>query len=233
MVNKIFYSQIDREQVSIKNLKERTKIFLSTNNKLIELNRNLFKNFFKKMNMKNLVKFFFELAQLRFIKHVGWNLIGITSKESVAEHSLRAAQIAYVLALLENYENPEEIAMLVLFHDLHECRSGDIHKVANRYVDKERIALEQTKNLGKIGNKIFEIWKKAHSREKAAIIAKDADLLEQAITAKEYLEQGFKYAQDWINNVEKSLVTDSAKRLLKVVKKINPNEWWQELKKIK
>jgi len=63
-------------------------------------------------------------------------------------------------------------------------------------------------------------------------IAKNADLLEQGLTAKELLERGYKYAQDWINNIGKRLRTKSAKKIWEELKKIDSNSWWQGLKKV-
>jgi len=187
------------------------------------------------MDEKNILNFIFELGQLRRLKHSGWQLIKVDSPESVADHSLRAAQIGFILAKLENYENPLEVCGILLFHDIIECRVGDIHKVANRYVsvDKEQVLKDQLENLGSIGKEIFEMLKQLKVKNtKAGIIAKDADYLEQAVTAKELIEKGYAYAQDWINNVEKALKTSSAKKLLKLLKKAGSNDWWQGLKKI-
>ena len=64
------------------------------------------------------------------------------------------------------------------------------------------------------------------------IIAKDADLLEQALTAKELVEICYKYAQDWINNVGKRIKTKSAKKIWDELKKTDSNSWWQGLKKV-
>lgn len=52
----------------------------------------------KTISLKKIITFIFELVQLRRIKHEGWRLVGIDNPESVAEHSLRAAQIGYILA---------------------------------------------------------------------------------------------------------------------------------------
>jgi putative hydrolase of HD superfamily len=184
---------------------------------------------------KKLLNFFFELGQLRRIKHEGWRTIGIANPESVADHSLRAAQIGYFLAKLENYKKPEEIVTILVFHDVGECRIGDIHKIANRYikVDEKRAVQDQIKDLGQLGKEIFKFWETAEfQKNTAGKIAKDADLLEQAVTAKEYIEKGYKFAQDWINNIAKKITTRSAKNLLKDLQKSNSNDWWQGIKKI-
>ena len=53
------------------------------------------------MENKDILKFLFELGQLKKVEHEGWRLAGVENPETVTDHSLRAAQIAYVLARLE------------------------------------------------------------------------------------------------------------------------------------
>ncbi len=187
------------------------------------------------MDTKNIAKFVFELGQLRRVSHEGWKLLGIRHPDTVAEHSLRAAQIGYILASLEGYAKPEEVCSMLVFHDMAEARVGDLHKVASRYAsaDETRAAQEQTAPLEEIGTSIFNLWNQVEEKSTpAGIIAKDADYLETALTGQEYLEQGHAYAQDWIDNVAKALKTESAKKLLAEIQKTNSNEWWQGLKKL-
>ena len=55
---------------------------------------------------------------------------------------MRAAQIAFVLAKLEGYENPFEICTLTVFHELEECRIGDLHKVAKDWIERAKKELK-------------------------------------------------------------------------------------------
>lgn len=179
--------------------------------------------------------FIFELGQLRRVKHEGWRLAGVEYPESVAEHSLRAAQIAYILANLEGHPNPFEICTMLVFHDIAEARLGDIHKVANRYIEaQERKALvDQLTPLGEMGLSILSLWDQVESASTdAGCIARDADKLEQAVTAREYLEQGHPAAQEWINNVKLLLCTESAKNLLSELEHCNSTDWWKGLKEL-
>ena len=185
------------------------------------------------MNDKAVLDFFFELVHLRRIKHEGWRYAGINEPESVAEHSLRAAQIAYVLACLENYPNPQEVCTMAVFHDIGETRVGDIQRVASRYVqaDEERAVAEEVSALGDAGQEILRLWKQTEDRSSVAgQLAKDADLLEQAVSAREFLEMGYKAAQDWIDVISKALQTESARRLLSQLAQARPDKWWRELK---
>lgn len=183
---------------------------------------------------KDLCRFICELGHLKRIKHEGWRLFGVKDPESVAEHSLRAAQIGYILAKLEGYEKPEEICTILVFHDMAECRIGDLHRVAKRYLDadEKKVVMDQVKELGDLGDDILRIWQRIEAKDDAGILAKDADLLEMAFTAKEYMEEGFEQAKDWIEKISKKLNTESAKKLIEELKRQRCLEWWQGLKKV-
>lgn len=190
------------------------------------------------MNIKNIVNFIFEINQLKRQKHSGWWLAGVKNPDTVAEHALRTAQIGYILAVMDGNANPEKVVSMLVIHDNGEARIGDQNKVSARYFsngDEEAKAFfDQIKNLG---NKIEQKWQKYfeeynNRRTKEGIIAKDADWLEQAFQAKEYVDLGYTSAQDWINNVEKALETESAKKLFKEMKKTKFTDWWQGLKKM-
>lgn len=183
----------------------------------------------------NFSMFFYELGMLRRVQREGWKFLGVTQPESVAEHSLRAAQIAYVLAILENHPSPETVCSMVVFHDIGECRIGDVQKVANRYVnaDEKRAVHDQLKSLETIGDHIFELWNQIELQNTStAIIAKDADLLELALTACEYKKEGFTDAKDWLVKTKKRLQTTSAKKLFNSFIETDPLSWWKGLKKL-
>jgi putative hydrolase of HD superfamily len=190
------------------------------------------------MDIKSIVNFIFELNQLKRQRHSGFQLAGIKNPDTIAEHVLRAAQIGYILATMEGDANPETVCAMIMIHDNGEARIGDQNKVSARYFSKdnaeEKAFNEQLENLGsKINEKwsaYFQQFEKRNTKE--GIIAKDADWLETAFQAKEYLDLGYESAQDWINNVEKALETSAAKKLLAEMKKTKFTDWWKDLKKM-
>lgn len=187
------------------------------------------------MQSKEILKFFFEMGHLSRIKREGWRLLGIEDPESIADHSLRAAQIGWVLAKLEGYSNPNEVAAMLIFHDIGECRIGDIHKLANRYVsaDEERAVTEQVERLGAAGKDVLSLWHGIESRTtQAGIIAKDADLLELAVRAREYIERGYADASEWFEAAKARVQTKSAKELIEQLPNVSSTSWWHGLKKI-
>jgi len=193
---------------------------------------------FNNMDIKKAVNFIFELNQLKRVRHAGFQLTGVKDPDSIAEHAWRAAQIGYILAVMEGAANPDRVATMVLIHDNGEARIGDQHKLAARYFNtdqaEDRAFSEQLENLE---DKISVDWKKCFAEfenrnTKEGIIAKDADWLEQAFQAKEYVDLGYQSAVDLINNVEKALETESAKKLLREMKNVKFSDWWQGLKKM-
>ncbi len=193
-----------------------------------------------KEKLEKIIRFLSETQMLKRIKHEGVKLAGVENPDSVAEHTALAAQIAYVLAKLEGDADALKSAAINLFHDNEEARLGDHNKVSARYLDIEKIEREVEKehysNLPKeIGEELFQLQEEKRERNsKEGIIAQDADWLEMAIQAKIYVERGYKGCENWIDNIEKALETESAKEILAEIRK-NPdflNYWWRELKKM-
>lgn len=191
--------------------------------------------------MQNIIKYFSEIFMLKRQKRSGFKLAGVPEVlcDSLGEHEIVQAKIAYVLALMEGAD-PAKCALISIFHDDGEIRIGDQHKVASRYFDRkeaEDAALhEQLQNLpGDSENVIFSMIEEEGKRNtKEGIIARDADWLEAALQAKIFIEQGYSGAEDWINNVEKALETKSAKEILAKIRQTKDftNVWWQGLKKM-
>ena len=186
--------------------------------------------------MKNLTNFFYEVGQLKRVKRSGFWLININNPESVAEHSQRTAVIGYFLAKLEKVD-VQKVTLMCLFNDLHETRLNDLHKVGHRYIDFKKAEneahKEQLHGLNNIGSELFETLTEFQERKSSeALVARDADLLENAIQAKEYIKIGYKDAQNWIDNIRKVIMTETGKKLLEEIENTDPNDWWRNLKKI-
>lgn len=189
-------------------------------------------------NLKNIVNFFFELMYLKRIPRSGFMVVGIREPDSVAEHSFVAAQIAYILAKMENVD-AEHAAIIALFHDNSETRLGDLNLIQQQYLDKEQAEkkafLEQTRGLTQSEElmAVFEEFKEGNTPE--GIIARDAERLELVIQIKCYLDTGVsnKAFQNWIGRVRAQLRTDSAKELLDVIENTHMNDWWQAIKGVR
>ncbi|MBN1386315.1 HD domain-containing protein [Candidatus Woesearchaeota archaeon] len=190
----------------------------------------------KDQHLSACADFIFELGNLKNVKRSGWWLLGIRDPESVSEHSLRTAQIGFILAKLE-HADPFKVSVMCMIHDLHETRLNDLHKVGQRYIDFRKAELDAFRdqmdplpaNIAMEWLHLFEELQDQSSRE--AVIAKDADLLEVIAQSREYVEQGFRDARNWSDNAKGLLKTESARKLASALLK-RDHRWWKDLKKI-
>lgn len=190
----------------------------------------------KDNKMGEIAKYLFEAGQLKRVRRSGWWMIGVEHPESIAEHSFRAAIVGYLIGKMEGVD-ANKVALMALFNDMHEARLNDLHKVGHRYIDfrkaEKKAFEEQVERLPKdIAKELKGNFLQFQSDStKEGIVARDADLIECALQAKEYIDKGFKDAQDWLDNIRKHVKTNSAKKLLDSIEKGDSNSWWKGLKK--
>ena len=179
--------------------------------------------------LRAIARYLHELGELKRVRRSGWWLTGVRDPESVAEHSFRAAAVAYFLAGLEGADRGKAVAM-ALFHDGAEARVNDPHRMLKRYVDwtavEEKVLEDQLRGLppGTAGE-LEGLLAEARERETLeARVAKDADRIECLLQAREYGEQGHK-VEEWIRSSVDELSTESAKKLAKAILASRPDGW--------
>lgn len=192
----------------------------------------------QKMPLKKILNFIAEAGMLKRIPRAGWSVLGIKNSESVAEHSFRCAVLGYVLARMEK-ASVYPVVLMSLFNDIQEARITDLHKMAQCYIDAEvaedRSFAAQIAPLPKqIKDELADLrreYKKDDTKESE--IARDADILECLIQAKEYHEQGYLEAHKFMKKAPRFLKTKSARSLWQSAKKMNLNDWWVGLSNFK
>ncbi|MEV7622233.1 HD domain-containing protein [Actinoplanes sp. NPDC089786] len=93
--------------------------------------------------------FGYELGLLKRVRRTGWWHAGVRDPESVAEHTMRTAQLAALIAAEEGAD-PARAAFLALWHDTQETRTGDLPHTATAYLNKpdpRQITADQTERL--------------------------------------------------------------------------------------
>ena len=190
----------------------------------------------KKTDSLSAVNLFAEAGLLKKIKRSGWWVAGIKDPESVAEHSFRCAVMAYYIAHLENVD-PFKVVVMALFNDIHESRINDLHKMGHYYIDfkdaEKRVFKDQIKNLDKKVQAELERFRRDYDAQltKESIVARDADILECLIQAKEYYDSGYAKAKKFFKKAPTYLKTKSAQRLWKQIRGWNSSEWWERIVK--
>ncbi len=183
------------------------------------------------------MKVLYELGQLKHLPRSGWYHINVSSPEHVSDHIFRSSIIAYMLALEENADADKCMAAS-LMHDVAESRITDINKITAKYLpsknDGEKKAFNEI--IARLSNgakqKFAEAYKNYNSK-KIADIVKDADMLENLITAREYEFNGHVHAREWINRITPNLRTKTAKKWANALQKMDPNSWWFGIKTLK
>jgi putative hydrolase of HD superfamily len=183
---------------------------------------------------ERIVDFILEAGALKRTPRSGWSVLGIKHPESVADHSFRCAVIGYLLARMEKAD-VHRVLLMTLFNDIHEARITDLHKMAQRYIDaraaEDESFKEQTESLpADVRGELSDIRQDYTNQEsKESIVARDSDILECLIQAKEYVEHGHKSAALFMTTAPKHLKTRSAKSLWRLAKTMDVNAWWARL----
>jgi len=186
------------------------------------------------LSEESVLQFISEAGMLKRVKRSGWSVLGIDNAESVAEHSFRCAVIGYVMARMEKVL-PYRVLLMTLFGDIKEARITDLHKMAQRYFDFEEVEEkafdEQINNLPKTIKRELQAMRREYRIQttKEGVIARDADILECLIQAKEYQAHGYLEAEKFTRKAPRYLKTKSAKKLRRLAKTAKINDWWLKL----
>lgn len=192
-----------------------------------------------KINKKkalNAINLFAEAGLLKKIKRSGWWVAGIKDPESVAEHSFRCAVMAYYMAHLEGVD-PSKTVMMALFNDIHEARINDLHKMGHHYIDfrdaEKKVFVDQTCDLESSVREEMRDFRQAYDAQETpeSIVARDADILECLLQAKEYVDNGHVKARKFFKRAPEHLKTETAQTLWAAIKDWDSGQWWEDVVK--
>ena len=182
------------------------------------------------------LNFFAEAGLLKHVKRSGWWVAGIKDPESVAEHSFRCAIMGYYIAHMEKADS-HKVMMMTLFNDIHEARINDLHKMGHYYIDFKQAEREvfdhQMEKLdtgvrSELKNNRRELERQ---QTKESIVARDADILECLLQAKEYYDWGHEGAKKFFEKAPQYLRTKSAQKIWKKIKNWHSARWWEDIVK--
>ncbi|GAB3811067.1 HD domain-containing protein [Kribbella italica] len=183
----------------------------------------------KKKEAAAVAAFAFEMGVLKRQRRSGWWHAGVRDPESIAEHSLRVAQLAGLIAAAEGGD-PAKAAYMGLWHDSQETRIGDIPHSARPYVEAAPnvgITVDQVAGMAEpLANSVIKAVEEYEEKTSLeAICARDADKLECLIQAVEYRDLGVQRVQSWIDSSYASLKTETARRVADEALEISPLSW--------
>ncbi|WP_433260462.1 HD domain-containing protein [Actinosynnema sp. CS-041913] len=176
-----------------------------------------------------LAAFGYELGILKRVRRTGWWHAGVRDPESVAEHTMRVAQLAALIAAEEGAD-PAHAAFLALWHDTQETRTGDLPHTAGDYLDKpdaRRITADQTAKLPERSRDVVRAAVDEYETRQSpeALCASDADKLEMLLQAIEYRDLGVRRVEGWIDSAQKNLKTSTARNIAQAAVTTSPLAW--------
>ncbi len=177
-------------------------------------------------DLDRLADFLFEAGMLKDTPRTGYQFLG-SGRENVAEHSFRAAIIGYVLANMAG-ANSEKTALLCLFHDFHEARTGDLNYVNHQYNSANaEMAMHDALCGSGLEKAVMPLWEE---QEKAvtleAELSKDADQIDLILNLKKEADLGNPYALKWLDAAVKRLRTKPGKDLAAKIAETDHTRWW-------
>lgn len=190
----------------------------------------------KQPSLEAAVDFFAEAGLLKHVKRSGWWVAGIKDPESVAEHCFRTAVIGFYIAHLEGVD-PYKTVVMALFNDIHESRINDLHKMGHYYIDfkdaEKKVFKDQVTQLDGNIRSVLEKMRHDydHQQTKESIVARDADILECLLQAKEYYDRGHTGAKIFFKRAPDYLKTKSAQKMWATIEKWDSHLWWQNVVK--
>ncbi|MBF0532791.1 MAG: HD domain-containing protein [Candidatus Omnitrophica bacterium] len=182
------------------------------------------------------INFFAEAGLLKKVKRSGWWVAGIKDPESVAEHSFRCAVLAYYIAHAEGADVHRAMTM-ALFNDIHEARINDLHKMGHYYIDfkaaEKKVFDDQVRGLEERVRADMTSQRREYEAQVTAesIIARDADILECLLQAKEYLDAGHLIAKNFFQRAPAHLKTKTAQQFWRRMKSWDSSAWWENVVK--
>jgi putative hydrolase of HD superfamily len=140
------------------------------------------------------------------------------------------------MAYWENVD-PFKVVTMCLFNDIHEARINDLHKMGHSYIDfKEAEKRVFDDQIGPIDQRVrapLAVLRREYDAQETleSKVARDADILECLIQAKEYLDSGYQEAEHFFQTAPDHLATGTARGLWERMRSWDSSAWWQSVVK--
>jgi len=177
--------------------------------------------------MDRVADFFFELGMLKRTPRTGFFFLG-SGEESVAEHSFRTAAIGYTLGKLCPEADERQVALICLFHDVAEARTGDMNYVHKKYDTADEPQAEADLCAGlPFGPEIADWLRDFREGDALEVrLAKDADQLDLLCSLVTERDRGNRQADEWIPFLLERLQTEQGKDLARAINSATSERWW-------
>lgn len=178
----------------------------------------------------------YEAANVKRMLRTGWQRLG-DNEEGVGEHSFMTAVIAYFLAReINDVGDPsrlvsmEKVMVMSIFHDFHEGRTGEMDKVAKRYmVRHEDKANEDI--FRNVDDTLLALLNEYEARESLeSLVVYEANVIAFGVECRILMEKGNTHAKEWMDGNSKRVRLPESVKLMESIAKTDSQDWWKRLR---
>lgn len=188
------------------------------------------------MNQRQRTNIIYEAANVKRMLRTGWQRLG-DNEEGVGEHSFMTAVIAYFLgrqiqasADASRTVSMEKIMLMSIFHDFHEGRTGEMDKMAKRYMTRhEDIANEDI--FREIDASLLDLLNEYEARESLdAQIVYEANVIAFGVECRILMERGNTHAKEWMDGNSKRVRLPESVELMESLAATDSQDWWKSIR---
>lgn len=175
-------------------------------------------------------EFLYEIGCLRFVQRTWKQFLNIDFA-NVAEHTLRVAWIAMIIAKNEEGADLDKVMKMAIAHDISESRTGDTHYLSQHYTKrKEDIAIKDILKDTSLEDEFLNLWQESEAKESIeAKIVSDADNIDVDLELMEQSARGNTPPKKWNKFREefcaKKLFTKTGKEIWNSLRESDPDDW--------
>ena len=157
------------------------------------------------MNKQQRTNLVYEAANVKRMLRTGWQRLG-DNEEGVGEHSFMTAVIAYFLARqINDARDPkrtvsmEKIMLMSIFHDFHESRTGEMDKMAKRYMTRHEDKANQDIFKG-VDDELLALLNEYEAKQTLeAQVVYEANVIAFNVECRILMENGNTHAKEWMD----------------------------------
>ncbi len=187
-------------------------------------------------NQKHLTNFVYEAANVKRMLRTGWQRLG-DNEEGVGEHSFMTAVIAYLLAREINEDKDpgrsvslEKILLMSIFHDFHEGRTGEMDKMAKRYMTRHEDKANED-IFRDFDDKLLTLLNEYEERQSLeAQIVYEANVIAFGVECRILMEKGNTHAKEWMDGNSLRVRLPESVKLMDSIARTDSQDWWKGIR---
>lgn len=189
------------------------------------------------MNQQQRTNLIYEAANVKRMLRTGWQRLG-DNVEGVGEHSFMTAVIAYLLAKqlqandLERSRriSMEKVLIMSIFHDFHEGRTGEMDKMAKRYMTRHEDKANEDILKG-IDDELLVLLNEYEAKQTLeAQVVYEANVIAFNVECRILMERGNTHAKEWLDANAKRVRLPESIALMTSLGQTNSQEWWKHIR---